>query len=94
MSNQNVAYLRVSSVDQSLARQQEAMKDIKQNKVFEETLCCPVCGEDFPMRLRTVLLLAVFTENHKIEHQQASKPVCFTHKPRLAKRNLSLLVKH
>ena len=36
MSNQNVAYLRVSSVDQSLARQQEAMKGIELNKVFEE----------------------------------------------------------
>lgn len=36
MSNQNVAYLRVSSVEQSLARQQEALKDINLNKVFEE----------------------------------------------------------
>ena len=36
MSNQNVAYLRVSSVDQNLARQQEGMKDITLNKVFEE----------------------------------------------------------
>jgi len=37
MSNQNVvAYLRVSSVDQNLARQEEAMKDINLNKIFTE----------------------------------------------------------
>jgi hypothetical protein len=28
MSNQDVAYLRVSSVDQNIARQQEAMKTV------------------------------------------------------------------
>ncbi len=36
MSNQDVAYLRVSSVDQSVARQQEAMKAVALNKVFTE----------------------------------------------------------
>lgn len=36
MNNQNVAYLRVSSVDQNLARQQEAMERIKPDKTFEE----------------------------------------------------------
>ena len=36
MSNQNVAYLRVSSVDQSVARQQEAMKAVTLDKVFTE----------------------------------------------------------
>ena len=36
MSNQNVAYLRVSSVDQSVARQQEAMKAVSLDKVFTE----------------------------------------------------------
>jgi len=36
MSSQNVAYLRVSSVDQTVARQQEAMKAVSLNKVFTE----------------------------------------------------------
>jgi DNA invertase Pin-like site-specific DNA recombinase len=36
MSSQNVAYLRVSSVDQSVARQQEAMKVVTFDKVFTE----------------------------------------------------------
>ena len=36
MSNQNVAYLRVSSVDQNVARQQEAMKAVPLDKAFTE----------------------------------------------------------
>ena len=36
MSNQDVAYLRVSSVDQSVTRQQEAMKTVPLDKVFTE----------------------------------------------------------
>jgi DNA invertase Pin-like site-specific DNA recombinase len=36
MSSQNVAYLRVSSVDQTVARQQEAMKAIVLDKAFTE----------------------------------------------------------
>ncbi len=36
MNNQNVVYLRVSSVEQNLARQQEAMETVKPDKTFEE----------------------------------------------------------
>jgi DNA invertase Pin-like site-specific DNA recombinase len=36
MSSQNVAYLRVSSVDQSVARQQEAIKVVSLDKTFIE----------------------------------------------------------
>ena len=36
MNNQNIAYLRVSSVDQNLSRQQEAMASVELNKVFTE----------------------------------------------------------
>ena len=36
MNNQNIAYLRVSSVDQNLSRQQEAMESVELNKVFTE----------------------------------------------------------
>ena len=36
MNNQHVAYLRVSSVDQCLSRQEEAMKDVDLDKVFTE----------------------------------------------------------
>jgi DNA invertase Pin-like site-specific DNA recombinase len=36
MNIQNVAYYRVSSVDQSIARQKEAMKGMVLDKVFEE----------------------------------------------------------
>ncbi len=36
MNSQNIAYLRVSSLDQNLARQQEAMKSLEQDKVFTE----------------------------------------------------------
>jgi len=36
MSSQDVAYLRVSSVDQNLARQQEAMNAVALDKVFTE----------------------------------------------------------
>ncbi len=36
MKSQNVACLRVSSIDQSLLRQQEAMKDVELDMVFQE----------------------------------------------------------
>jgi DNA invertase Pin-like site-specific DNA recombinase len=36
MNNQNIAYLRVSSVDQNLARQQDAMKSVNLDKAFTE----------------------------------------------------------
>ncbi len=36
MNNQNIAYLRVSSIDQSLSRQQEEMKSVELHKVFTE----------------------------------------------------------
>lgn len=36
MNNQNIAYLRVSSVDQNPSRQQEAMASVELNKVFTE----------------------------------------------------------
>lgn len=36
MNNQNIAYLRVSSIDQSLSRQQGEMQSIELHKVFTE----------------------------------------------------------
>lgn len=36
MNSQHVAYLRVSSIDQSLSRQEGAMKDVELDKVFTE----------------------------------------------------------
>ena len=36
MNNQNIAYLRVSSIDQNLSRQQEAMASVELNRVFTE----------------------------------------------------------
>lgn len=43
MNNQNVAYLRVSSIDQSLSRQQEAMKTVDLDRVFEEKASAKDC---------------------------------------------------
>lgn len=36
MNNQNIAYLRVSSLDQNLIRQQEAMKSVELYRAFTE----------------------------------------------------------
>jgi len=42
MNNQGIAYLRVSSLDQNLARQQEVMKSVELDKVFTR---CTIISE-------------------------------------------------
>ena len=77
MNNQHVTYLRVSSIDQCLSRQEDAMKSVKLDKVFTEKASAkdtnrPVLQECIDYCRAGGLLIAYVTTVNKLYFSKES----------------------